>query len=99
MGLTSHVHLQPLHMLPPPPDGVRPHIQVNSSWGECLSQVRCLDLGREPWNSCQGMGSQPLELQGCLEALLIRAQQVGACGPDAALPSHLPPGRALPAEL
>ncbi|CAM4585661.1 unnamed protein product [Lepidochelys olivacea] len=33
MGLTGHVHLEPLNGLPPPLDGVRPHIQVNSSWG------------------------------------------------------------------
>ncbi|CAM2116970.1 unnamed protein product [Caretta caretta] len=35
MGLTSHVHLQPLNGLPLPLDGVQPHIQVNSSWGTC----------------------------------------------------------------
>ncbi|CAM4578611.1 unnamed protein product [Lepidochelys olivacea] len=52
----------------------------------------------EPLNSCQGMGSQLVELQGCLEA--HSSEHSGLCGPDAALPSPLPPGgRALPAEL
>ncbi|CAM5126889.1 unnamed protein product [Eretmochelys imbricata] len=59
----------------------------------------------EPLNSCQGMGSQLVELQGYLEAHSSEhsgdeLQEVEVCGPDAALPSPLPPGgRALPAEL
>ncbi|CAM5126868.1 unnamed protein product [Eretmochelys imbricata] len=47
MGLTSHVHLQALNGLPPPLDGVRPHIQSELILGvnACL---RCLDLERVP---------------------------------------------------
>ncbi|CAM4701952.1 unnamed protein product [Lepidochelys kempii] len=47
MGLTGHVHLQPLNGLPPPLDGVRPHIQSELILGvnACL---RCLDLERVP---------------------------------------------------
>ncbi|CAM4588807.1 unnamed protein product [Caretta caretta] len=55
----------------------------------------------EPLNSCQGMGSQLVELQrAAWKHTHLSTAAVEVCRPDAALPSPLPPGgRALPAEL